>query len=127
MNPRKGMSPWAQGPHRVIPCGLMIAKDRDMGNCQVGNLFRGYFFRKFREFWPTKAIRSKSENGPRKNEKPGGKNLEFGQSRHRRSPRKRLVGGHREDSTGGLVGRSRGHISKGADKKEGRGRTLNQK
>ena len=69
MNSGKGMSPWARGSHRVIPSGLVIAKE-----LSVGTLFRGYFFKKFREFWPKKAIGSKSENGPRKNEKPRERN-----------------------------------------------------
>lgn len=78
------MSPWPRGSHRVIPCRLIIAKEREMGNCQVGTLFRGYFFKKFREFWPTKAtvLRVKMSQGKMRNQ---GEKAEIGQSSHRRS------------------------------------------
>ena len=43
----------AHSSHRVIPCGLIIAKERHSGNCQVRTLDLGdIFFKKFREFWP---------------------------------------------------------------------------
>lgn len=103
MHSRKGMSPWPCGSHRVIPCGLIIAKEREMGNCQVGTLFRGYFFKKFREFWPTKAtvLRVKMSQGKMRNQ---GEKAELEQSSHRRSLRERFLGGLRESSTGSLTG-----------------------
>lgn len=76
------MSLWGHFSHRVIPCGFIIAQERDIGNCQMGTLvFRGNFSKKFRKLWPKRKKKqkgykftgSKSENESRKMDNLGKK------------------------------------------------------
>ena len=65
LSSRIGISLW--GLFRVISYKLMIAKERDTGDCQMGSLhFRGCFSKNFRETLAQKSYRSRSENGSRK-------------------------------------------------------------
>lgn len=57
---------------------------------------RGYFFKKFREFWTKKAIGSKSENGSRKNDKLVRRQESGFRQSSLKGLRERLVGRHRE-------------------------------
>lgn len=56
--------------------------------------FRGYFFKKFRESWPQRAIGSKRENGSRKND-PLGEKVRAGTIQAQKVSVTRAVGGCR--------------------------------
>ena len=56
LSSRIGISLW--GLFRVISCELMIAKERNTGDCQMGSLhFRGCFPKNFRETLDQKSYR----------------------------------------------------------------------